>query len=267
MLLSLLETGLRPLAILCFHKYFVVFHPRLPNAEEHSRPRHRHKLHSKAVLIGSLLARSGHGFISEDCHRLRFHFAATALRRKPPTCGHAGHEKRGNCYHQHRSPITHLQPSGSSLGQGFILRPAGPRDGRFISSGLAWSVHLPAVGNRAWREVGLTRRRTDRWARPLFHRFVTPFCPRFRKRWKNFADGFPNVFLWRPEECLECSRETAEVLVQWWRNRIEPLQTAEVKLQIVVRSHVLDAELNNVQTRIGSQLQFAQDLWGIIRIR
>ena len=40
-----------------------------------------------------------------------------------------------------------------------------------------------------------------------------------------------------------------------------------VKLQIVVRSHVLDAELNNVQTRIGSQLQFAQDLWGIIRIR
>ena len=57
------------------------------------------------------------------------------------------------------------------------------------------------------------------------------------------------------------------MLFQWPRGRVKPVRSAEVIPEIVVKSHFLDSEIDDGQTHMGSQLQFAQDLFGTIRIR
>jgi len=49
--------------------------------------------------------------------------------------------------------------------------------------------------------------------------------------------------------------------------RVEPVRGAEIVFQIVVREHILDAKLDDVQMCVSSELDFSQDLLGSVCMR
>ena len=68
------------------------------------------------------------------------------------------------------------------------------------------------------------------------------------------------------EERLNRRGQSSKMVFQRWSQRINPVRRAKEIFEIVVKMNVLDPKLNDVQVRVCRELDFAQDLLGIIRV-
>ena len=57
------------------------------------------------------------------------------------------------------------------------------------------------------------------------------------------------------------------MILQRWRQCIEPMRSAQEIFQVVIQENVFDPKLDDVQVRADRELDFAQNLFGIIRVR
>jgi hypothetical protein len=68
------------------------------------------------------------------------------------------------------------------------------------------------------------------------------------------------------EQCFHRALELIEMTFQRWSHRIDPMRPAQVIFEIVARDYRVDAELDDVQTRVRRELHLAQHLLGVIRV-